>query len=131
MMTTSRSYEERHRAGEEVFLRMQAGLNNVYGNEELMHYIVSLAEESRQHPDVLLGASPRAALCLLKSARARAILDGRHFFTHEDVQEVALGVLGHRLIVKAESQLRGRTAGAILDEILEKTPLDIGELKAA
>ena len=56
---------------------MQATLNNVFGKDELMHYIVDLAEESRQHPDVLLGASPRAALCLLKCARARAVLDGR------------------------------------------------------
>src|SRR5437762_12319367 len=92
----------------ETILHMQASLNNVYGKEELMHYIVSLAEESRQHPDVLLGASPRAALNLLKCARARAVLEGRHFLTHDDVQEVALGVLGHWLIVRPEVEVEGR-----------------------
>src|SRR5829696_5438984 len=107
----------------DTILRMQASLNNVYGKEELMHYIVSLAEESRQHPDVQLGASPRAALCLLKCARARAVLDGRHFFTHEDVQEVALGVLGHRLIVRPEAEVEGRHVSDVVKDLLESVPV--------
>jgi MoxR-like ATPase len=107
----------------ETILRMQAGLNNVYGKDELMHYIVSLAEESRQHPDVFLGASPRAALNLLKCARARAVLEGRHFFTHEDVQEVALGVLGHRLIVRPEAEVEGRHVSDVVKDVLESVPV--------
>jgi MoxR-like ATPase len=107
----------------ETILRMQASLNNVFGKDELMHYIVSLAEESRQHPDVLLGASPRAALCLLKCARARAVLDGRHFFTHEDVQEIALGVLGHRLIVRPEAEVEGRHVSDVVKDVLESVPV--------
>ncbi|HKB03835.1 MAG TPA: MoxR family ATPase [Gemmataceae bacterium] len=107
----------------DMILRMQASLNNVFGKEELMHYIVSLAEESRQHPDVFLGASPRAALCLLKCARARAVLDGRHFFTHEDVQEVALGVLGHRLIVRPEAEVEGRHVSDVVKDLLESVPV--------
>ena len=87
---------------------MQAQLAHVYGNEELLHYIVDLAEASREHPDVALGASPRASLCLLRCARARALLDGRHYFTHEDVQAVALGVLGHRLILRPEAEVEGK-----------------------
>lgn len=107
----------------ETIIKMQAGLNSVYGNDELMHYIVSLAEESRVHPDVMLGASPRAALCLLRCARARAILDGRHFFTHEDVQEIALGVLGHRLIVRPEAEVEGRLVSDVVKDILESVPV--------
>ena len=53
---------------------------------------VNLSEASRAHPDLALGASPRASLCLLKCARSRALLDGRTYFTHEDVQAVALSV---------------------------------------
>src|SRR5262245_65985033 len=106
----------------DMILRMQASLNNVFGKEELMHYIVSLAEESRQHPDVFLGASPRAALCLLKCARARAVLDGRHFFTHEDVQEVALGVLGHRVIVRPEAEAEGGHVRDVVKDVLESVP---------
>ena len=82
-----------------------------------------LAEASRQHPDVALGASPRASLCLLRLARARALLDGRHYFTHEDVQAVALGVLGHRLIIRPEAEVEGRTVADIVRDLLESVPV--------
>lgn len=107
----------------EAILKMQSALNTVYGKDELLHYIVSLAEESRQHPDVLLGASPRAALALLRAARARAILDGRHYFTHEDVQEVALSVLGHRMIVRPEAEVEGRHVSDIVKDLLASVPV--------
>src|SRR5262245_27566660 len=66
-------------------LEIQWRLNEVHGTDALLEYIIDLAEASRSHPDLYLGASPRASLCLLKCARARALLDGRHYFTHEDV----------------------------------------------
>ena len=73
----------------DLILEMQRQVMQVYGREDLMNYIIDLAEASREHPDVALGASPRASLCMLRSARARALLAGRHYFTHEDVQAVA------------------------------------------
>ena len=85
-----------------------ASCRAVHGDETLLEYIVDLAEASREHPDVALGASPRASLCLLRCARARALLDGRHYFTHEDVQAVAPGVLGHRLIIRPEAEVEGK-----------------------
>ena len=81
------------------------------------------AEASRRHPDVALGASPRASLCLLRSARARALLDGRHYFTHEDVHAVALGVLGHRLIVRPEAEVEGKQVADIVRELLNTVPV--------
>jgi MoxR-like ATPase len=107
----------------EVILEMQQQVTHVYGREELFNYIVDLAEASREHPDVALGASPRASLCLLRAARARALLAGRHYFTHEDVQAVALGVLGHRLIVKPEAEVEGKTARAVVRDVLESVPV--------
>jgi MoxR-like ATPase len=107
----------------ELILAVQAQLNHVYGKEELYAYIVELAEASRRHPDVALGASPRASLCLLRCARARALLDGRTYFTHEDVQAIALGVLGHRLIVRPEAEIEGKTAREIVREIVETVPV--------
>src|SRR5262245_17527272 len=65
----------------DLILEIQSQLSAVHGNEGLMNYIVDLAEASREHPDVALGASPRASLCLLRCARARALLDSRHYFT--------------------------------------------------
>lgn len=107
----------------DLILEMQDKLALVYGKEELLRYIVALAEASRDHPDVTLGASPRASLCLLRCARARALLDGRPYFTHEDVQAVARGVLGHRLILRPEAEVEGRTVSEVVRELLQTVPV--------
>jgi MoxR-like ATPase len=103
----------------EQILELQWRLAEVHGEDTLMEYIVDLAEASRQHPDVALGASPRASLNLLKCARARALLDGRHYFTHEDVQAVAHNVLAHRLIVRPEAEVEGKTTGHVVQELID------------
>ena len=76
-----------------------------------------------RHPDVALGASPRASLYLLRCARARALLDGRHYFTHADVQAVAPAVLGHRLIVRPEAEVEGRRPLDVIRELLSTVPV--------
>ena len=116
-------------AGELLALADQ--ISDVHVDESLERYILALVRATRVHPDVALGASTRGSLALYKTAQALAALRGRDYAIPDDVKTLAPLTLGHRLIIKAESQLRGRTAGAILDEILEKTPLDIGELKTA
>jgi MoxR-like ATPase len=107
----------------ELILDLQRQLPHVHGSEELLSYIVDLAEASRAHPDLALGASPRAALCLLRCARGRAMLAGRHYFTHEDVQTVALGVLGHRLIVRPEAAVEGKQVEEVVQELLDAVPV--------
>jgi MoxR-like ATPase len=107
----------------ELILTMQEQLAHVFGQEELLHYIVALAEASRDHPDVALGASPRASLCLLRCARARALLDGRDYFTHEDVQAITLSVLGHRLILRPEAEVEGKTVKDVVNDLLESVPV--------
>jgi MoxR-like ATPase len=107
----------------EQILDMQAQLPQVFGNDGLLHYIISLAEASREHPDLALGASPRAALCLLRCARARALIDGRHYFTHEDVQAIAHGVLGHRLILRPEAEVEGKRVADVVDDLLKTVPV--------
>ena len=107
----------------ELILDMQNQLAAVFGRDELLTYIVDLAEASRAHPDVALGASPRASLCLLRCARARALLDGRHYFTHEDIHAVALGVLGHRLILRPEAEVEGKTVKEVVRELLDSVPV--------
>src|SRR5262245_17922100 len=106
-----------------IILDLQSKLPGVYGAESLYEYICNLAAESRQHPDVSLGASPRAALNLLRCARARAVLEGRHYFTHEDVQAIAFGVLGHRLILRPEAEIEGKHISDIVREILDAVPV--------
>jgi MoxR-like ATPase len=102
---------------------IQWRLNEVHGTDSLLEYIVDLADASRAHPDLYLGASPRASLCLLRCARARALLDGRHYFTHEDVWAVAQGVLGHRLIIRPEAEVEGKKTGDVVKELLESVPV--------
>ncbi len=104
-------------------LDIQDRVNYVHGEEGLLEYIVELAEASRTHPDVTLGASPRASLCLLKCARARALLDGRHYFTHEDVHAVAPGVLGHRFIVRPEAEVEGKRAVDVVRSLIGSAPV--------
>ncbi len=107
----------------DLILQLQSQVNHVYGKDELFQYIIELAEASRDHPDVALGASPRASLCLLRCARARALLEGRTYFTHEDVQAIALNVLGHRLIIRPEAEVEGKRVKEIVREILESVPV--------
>lgn len=102
----------------ELILDLQSKLPAIFGGDPLYHYIVKLAEASRRHPDVSLGASPRAALSLMRCARARAALKGNHYFTHADVQAVALGVLGHRLILRPEAEIEGRDVADVVKDIL-------------
>jgi MoxR-like ATPase len=107
----------------DLILDIQKLLPLVHGREGLFNYIVDLAEASREHPDVALGASPRASLCLLRCARARALLDGRHYFTHEDIHAVIYGVLGHRLIVRPEAEVEGKTVKEIVRDLLDTVPV--------
>jgi MoxR-like ATPase len=107
----------------ELILDIQFQLAQVHGTETLLHYIVDLAEASRDHPDLALGASPRASLNLLRCARARALLDGRHYFTHEDVQAIAQGVLGHRLIIRPEAEVEGKRVADVIQELVASVPV--------
>jgi MoxR-like ATPase len=107
----------------EQILEIQEQVSHVYGEDSLLEYIIDLADASRNHPDLALGASPRAALCLLRCARARALLAGRHYFTHEDVHAIAPGVLGHRLIVRPEAEVEGKRALDVVAELLDTVPV--------
>jgi MoxR-like ATPase len=103
--------------------RLQDHVDHVYGSPELKVYIVDLIRASREHPDVLLGASPRAAIFLLRAARARALLQGRTYFTDEDVQTAAHPVFDHRLIIRPEAELAGRSAPSIVEEVVRSVPV--------
>ena len=96
----------------------------------LQDYIVALAEATRVHPDISLGVSPRGSLALLKSAQALAAIRGRDYVMPDDIKILVPFTLAHRLILKPEAELRGRTATVILEDVLERTPLDLGSVNA-
>ena len=104
-------------------------VTDVHVDETLERYCLAIVRATRRHPDVALGASTRGSLALYKTAQALAALRGRDYVLPEDVKTLVPLTLAHRLILKPESQLRGRSAGQILTEILERTELEVGELK--
>ncbi len=106
-------------------LSLREAVAEVHVDETLERYILTLVQATRQHSDVALGASPRGSLALYKTAQALAALRGRDFVIPEDVKRLAPLTLAHRLILKPESQLRGRTAPKILQEILEQAELQL------
>jgi len=109
-------------------LLLQKKIWDVNVDATLQDYIVSLAEATRNHPDLSLGVSPRGSLALLKTSQALAAIRGRDYVIPEDIKTLVPLTLAHRLILKPEAELRGRTAHIILNGILEKTPLDLGSV---
>ena len=107
----------------EQILRIQAFVDKVHCSTELKAYIVDLIRETRQHREVLLGASPRAGIFMLKAARARALVQGKTFCTHEDVQAIVNPVLEHRVIMRPEAELAGRDIRSVLEDVVKKIPV--------
>jgi MoxR-like ATPase len=107
----------------EEILGIQQQLDSVYCTQELKAYIIDLVRHSRRHPDLILGASPRAAINIMKAARAHALLHGRAYLTHEDIQSIALAVLGHRLILRPESEMDGKAVEDIVQQLIQSVPV--------
>lgn len=100
-------------------------VTDVHVDRSLVQYLLALVRATRVHRDLALGASPRGSLALFKTAQALAALAGRDYVIPDDIQGLATPTLAHRLIVRPESQLRGRDAESVVAEILEQTELDI------
>jgi MoxR-like ATPase len=97
----------------------------VHVADSLKNYIVDLVRATREHADLALGASPRAALSMLRSARAAAATSGRDYIVPDDIKQLISPVLAHRLIPSPEAQMIGRTAADVLDDIVEFVPIPI------
>jgi MoxR-like ATPase len=102
-------------------------VTDVHVDETLEQYILGIVRATRNHPDVAVGASPRGALALYKTAQAFAALHGRDYVVPEDVREMAPLTLPHRISIKPESQLRGRDSRSIVADIVQHTTLDLGD----
>jgi MoxR-like ATPase len=89
----------------------------------LYDYVVHIVASTRQHPDIRLGASPRASLALLRAVRVRAAAAGRSFVVPEDIKALATHVIAHRLMLTPEAELRGRTAAELVAEALGRVPV--------
>jgi len=100
-----------------------AAVRQVHTAEAVKHYAVNLVNATRESPDLRLGASPRATLQMLRTARAVAALEGRDYVLPDDLQALAVPVLAHRIIPTAEAQLSRRTTDAIVADIVHRLPI--------
>ncbi len=96
---------------------------SVHVADAIKTYIVSVLNSTREHPDTYLGASPRAGLMLLRASRSLAAARGREYVVPDDVKELAVPVLAHRVIPTPEAQLSGATAEDIVADALDRTPV--------
>ena len=104
---------------------LQAAVSNVRISDELRRYIVALSNATREIDEVQLSASPRASLSLMKLSQALSLFEGREFVTPETIQELALDVIAHRLIITPEAKFNGMTGRAVVESILENTPIPV------
>lgn len=102
---------------------MQRAVREVRVSDEVTGYIVALTDSTRRSPDLRLGASPRASKALYRASKALAAVSGRDFVTPDDVQELCLPVLAHRLVLSADAAMAGRTPQGILTELMGALPV--------
>jgi MoxR-like ATPase len=104
---------------------LQQAVWRVYVDEALRGYIVRLAGATRSQADLMMGASPRATHALFRAAQAYAALQGRDYAIPDDVKRLAGPVWRHRMLLRPESALRGRTTAVLLDALLAETDVGI------
>ncbi|MCC7107381.1 MAG: MoxR family ATPase [Chloroflexi bacterium] len=110
-------------SGPEQLASVQRAVREVHVDGRLRHYIADVGRASREHPDLFLGASPRASLALYHASQAHALLEGRDFVTPDDVKQLAIPVLSHRLILRPSSRVREVSQEAVVAELLASLPV--------
>ena len=108
-------------ATREEMLGLKSAVRRVRISDELKHYIVELVRRTRGAPQVLLGCGPRASIALVQSAKALALLEGRDFVTPEEVQELAVSVLAHRMVLDPQAKFAGANGATLIGELLRAT----------
>ena len=133
-----RAIARRHRSTEEPLDTVEAVLDGavlpalreatraVRVSDEVEGYLVRLVRATRDHPDLQLGASPRASVALYRAAQAAALLDGRDFVIPDDLADLAPAVLTHRLVVDVDRELRGVAAPDVVADVLRTVPVGVG-----
>lgn len=99
---------------------LRAQVHRVHIEDNLLEYIAQIVQNTRSNKSLFLGASPRASVALLNSAKALATLRGRDFVTPEDVQELAAPVLRHRVLLTPEREMEGGTADDVIAQVVQK-----------
>ena len=102
-------------------LGLKRAVQEVRMSDELKRYAVDLVGGTRTMPGVQLGASPRASIALMKAAQALALFDGLDFVMPEQIQELAMPVIAHRVVMEPQARFSGQTARSVVEEVVKKT----------
>jgi len=110
-------------ANGETILALQKTVERIYVDDDVLGYVADIVQATRVQRQIEVGASPRGSLAIFKLARARAVFHGRDYVIPDDVKEVAAPALVHRMIMKAESWVKGVDPRQVVDEILKTIPV--------
>jgi len=107
----------------ETITELQEAARNIFCAESIKQYIAKIAAATRKHPDLKLGISPRASIHLMQTSKALALIEGRDYVIPQDVKQMCLPVLTHRLSLRSESNAAGKTPEDIISELLRTIPV--------
>jgi MoxR-like ATPase len=110
-------------ASVETILALQKTVEGIHVDDDVLGYVTDIVQATRAQRQIEVGASPRGSLAIFKLARARAVFHRRDFVIPDDVKEVAAPALVHRMIMKAESWVKGVDPRLVVDEILKSVPV--------
>lgn len=105
--------------------KLKKQITEIHISDEIKHYIVSLIRKTRKTESILNGASPRASIALMKAAQALALFDEHNYVTPEHIQELAIPVISHRLIMDSQSRFSGNNNEQIIENILSNTDVPV------
>ncbi len=106
-----------------MILELQKAVEGIHVDDDVLGYIADIVQATRTQRQIEVGASPRGSLAIFKLSRARAVFHGRDYVIPDDVKEAAAPALVHRLIMKAESWVKGTNPNQVLDDILKTIPV--------
>lgn len=110
----------------EELIELQKQVKKVRIDESLAGYIIDIISATRRHEHAMLGCSPRASISLFRSAQAAALYDGRDYIIPEDIRDLAVPVLSHRLMLKQEAKIKRVTNESIIDDIIQHQKIPVG-----
>jgi len=110
----------------EFIAGLQKNVRNVHISDAVAEYIVNIVRRTREHPDLFLGASPRATIALTQAAKAYAYIEQRDYVIPDDIKQLVLYVLGHRMILNPEARMAGASMVTVLQSVLQQVKVPVG-----
>ncbi len=117
------SFEVKPVSSPEQLKQMAAIVEQIHVSPAIYDYIADIIDKTRTHPDLHAGASPRGSLALFKLSRSWAAIHGRTYVTADDVRDLIMPVLAHRVILRPEARLAGKNGSSVMRDIIESTPV--------